>query len=265
MQFKLARRLAGETGGTPVSSTSDALRQVASSSLEVYLLGVVDFQSALILQERMVQEVSERRDTLGKLLLCEHPPILTIGREGSISHLRVDERELTSRRIDVRWLNRGGGCMIHAPGQLAAYPILPLDRLNFGLHEYRKGLEQAAIEVCREMRIPAFRDEKRPGVWCRTGRWAEVGIAVRSWVSYHGLFVNVATPTQLFDLIESRSAGEPDELTTLSAERHSTVSMHVVREALLRHLARELGYEEFHLYTGHPLLKRTRRRVHVHA
>jgi lipoyl(octanoyl) transferase len=172
---------------------------------------------------------------------------------------------LVSKCIEVRWLNRGGGCIVHAPGQLAAYPILPIDRLQIGLAEHRRRLEQSAINVCRELRIPAYRDNNKPGAWCRTGRFAEIGVAVRSWVTYHGLCVNVSTPAQLHELIDSSSGGELDEMTTLTAERHTAVSMHVVREGLVRQLAHQLGYDEFHLYTGHPLLTRTRRRVHVHA
>ena len=100
-----------------------------SDSLEVYLLGRVDFASAVELQERWVYEISGRRDRQGALFLCEHPPVVTIGRKGSRSQLLTDEQDLRSRLMDVHWLNRGGGALVHSPGQLAAYPIVPLDRL----------------------------------------------------------------------------------------------------------------------------------------
>lgn len=234
----------------------------ASSSLEVHLLGSVDFDAALFLQERLAYEISGRSDTLGGLLLCEHPPLVTIGREGSSSHLPAERRELTARNLDVRWLNRGGGCLVHAPGQLAAYPIVPLDRLGLGLVDYRTRLEDAVLDVCREMKIPAERHEQEPGVGCRNGQTAFVGIAVKSWVAYHGLFLNVCPNLDLLRLVQSNAEGR---ISSLAAQQRRGASMHAVRESLIRNLAARLNYESHHIYTGHPLLRRTRRRVSVYA
>ena len=110
------------------------------AALDVRLLGTVDFESALFLQERLVYDISGRDDLFGGLLLCEHPPLITVGRAGSRAHILVDQKELTASRLDVRWLNRGGGCLVHAPGQLAVYPVVPLDRLGLGVREYRAHL-----------------------------------------------------------------------------------------------------------------------------
>lgn len=234
-----------------------------SASLEVHLLGLVDFDSALLLQERLAYEVSGRCDTLGHLLICEHPPILTIGREGRQSHVLADEHELTARQIETRRLNRGGGCLLHAPGQLAVYPILPLDRLQMGLSEYRARLELSLLDICGELRLPAFRRADEPGGWCRCGQFAHLGIAVRSWVSMHGLFVNISPDMRLLRMVQPNQNGE--RVTSLAAERARTTSMHSVRESLIRNLAKRLGYEQFHLYTGHPLLTRKKKQVYVGA
>lgn len=244
----------------PENSNSSQSR---TSSLEVYLLGIVDFDSAMALQNRLVFDVSGRDDAQGALLLCEHPPLVTVGREGSQSDILADERELTSRQMDVRWLNRGGGCMVHALGQLAAYPILPLDRLGIGLADYRHRLEEAVIDVCCELRVPATRDDNDPGVWCRCGKFADIGVAVKSWVSYHGMFINVSPSMDLMRLVRPNLSD--GRVTSLSAQRLRKTSMHTVREAIVRRLVERLGYGRFHIYTGHPLLKRTRRPVHVPA
>src|SRR5687767_7528881 len=90
----------------------------ASHALEVRLLGLVDFEAALFLQERLVYEIGGRDDTQGHLLICEHPPLITVGREGSRGHILVEPRDLVARQMEVRWLSRGGGCVAHAPGQL---------------------------------------------------------------------------------------------------------------------------------------------------
>jgi lipoyl(octanoyl) transferase len=165
--------------------------------------------------------------------------------------------------IPVRWLNRGGGCLVHGPGQLAAYPILPLDRLGCGLADYRQRLEEAVIDLAREQHVPAYRRPGEPGVFSRLGQIAHVGAAVRAWVAYHGLYVNVDPAPDLLRLVYARPLGE--RTTSLTAVRGRLVSMNAVRESLIRHLVRRLGYTRFHIYTGHPLLRPQRQRVYVGA
>jgi lipoate-protein ligase B len=234
-----------------------------SDSLEVYLLGRVDFESAVQLQLRWAEEISGRTDRLGALFLCEHPPVVTIGREGNRTQLLADERELRSRLMELHWLNRGGGALVHAPGQLAAYPVVPLDRLGLGLADYRRALEQAMIETCIELQVDAARDPRTPGVFCRTGQLGWIASGVRNWITHQGLFLNVAPAMHLLRLVDR----DPDlpPTTSLSAARTRPVSMHATREHLVRHLVSQLGYEDWHLYTGHPLLTRTRKKVHVPA
>ncbi|MCH7990732.1 MAG: lipoyl(octanoyl) transferase LipB [Planctomycetes bacterium] len=246
-----------------LASTLTSTTQSASGSLDVYLLGVVDFDSALFLQERTLYDLAGRDDSNGVLIICEHPPMITVGREGSRSHILADSHELTSRQLDVRRLNRGGGCFVHAPGQLAIYPILPLDRLQLGLAEYRQLLEESLIDVCRDLKVPAFRREDESGVFCRCGQIGHIGIAVKSWTSYHGMFLNVSPMPELMRLVKSNRCGE--KVTTLSVQRQRVTPMHTVRESVIRNLSLRLGYEKSYLYTGHPLLRRTKRKAYAHA
>ncbi|MEO1996106.1 MAG: lipoyl(octanoyl) transferase, partial [Planctomycetaceae bacterium] len=227
---------------------------------DVHLLGCVDFESALFLQQRLVYEVRGRTDRYGGLLICEHPPVITVGREGSYAHFHVTEQELRSRQLAVKWLNRGGGCLSHAPGQLAIYPILPLDRLQIGLAEYRDHLELAVQACCDTLRIHTTRRPDVAGLWCRNGKFAHVGSAVKWWVSYHGVFLDVCTPPQFLDLVQT------DELNSRGASLASlnarALKMPTVRERLIHHVSRQFGYRDVHLHTGHPLLRRTRQPVH---
>src|SRR5438105_4236030 len=110
-------------------------RPTSRSLLQVHLLGCVPFEDVLSLQRRLVDRVENQRDE-SALIICEHPPIITVGRLGSRAHIHYDVDELHLRGWAVRWVNRGGGCVFHAPGQLAIYPILPLDRLGLKLHDY---------------------------------------------------------------------------------------------------------------------------------
>ncbi len=238
-----------------------SLANQASESLEVFLLGAVDFESSLRLQERFRDEVMQRQDRLGGLFVCEHPPIVTIGREGSQTQLCCDVSEFSKLGIDVRWLNRGGGAWVQCPGQLAVYPVIPLQRRGLGLAEYRKRLEQAVLDVCRELCVAAHRIDEEPGVFCKLGQLATVGVAVRSWVSSHGLTVNVRPDLSLVRQTRPNIRGL--RATSLEAVRQRPTVIPKVRESLIRNLAERLGYEQTHVYTHIPGLKRTRRRVVV--
>jgi lipoate-protein ligase B len=227
------------------------------AALEVYLLGLVDFDAALFLQERLMMDVAQGDDGRGVLLVCEHPPLITIGREGSRADLCCEREDLIARQIEVRWLNRGGGTLVHLPGQLALYPILPLAVRRMNLVDYRERLELAVLDACRELRVRAWRRSSRAGVFCRGGKVANIGVAVRSSVSSHGLFVNINPRTDALSLV--CSGDRP--ASSLASEHALPVAMSAARESLIRRLAARLEFPRYHLYTGHPLLRRTHRVV----
>ena len=141
--------------------------------------------------------------------------------------------------------------------------MVPLDRLGCGLVEYRARLELAVIGMCRELRVPAYRRVDKPGVWCRCGQFAFLGATVKSQVTHHGIFINVCPDLDVMRLVQSNGKGE--RVTSLSAQQMRPMAMHTVRESMIRNLAARLGYEQYHLYTGHPQLRRTKRRVYAPA
>lgn len=235
----------------------------SSAALEVYLLGTVDFDAALFLQDRLVDEISSRPDTLGALIICEHPPIVTIGQDGRITDLPVDTGDFTSRMMDVRRVNRDGGTLVHTPGQIAAYPILPLNRLECLYSDFRQKLLDAIIATCAEQRVPSEKFESPAGTVCRCGQLSWVGASVRDGVSNHGLFLNVSPVMDTVRLVHSTDG--QTKIASLSMQRMEPVPMHKVRESLMRQLSSQFGYEETHPYTGHPLLQRTWRKVMQNA
>jgi lipoate-protein ligase B len=232
-----------------------------SSALEVFLLGKVDFESAHALQSRLVDQIALRQDVHGMVLICEHPPSISIGREGSFADVLVERDELISRQMEVRWLGRGGGTMVHVPGQVAVYPLLPLDRLKLGLSGYRQKLEQSLCAVARDLDVEAERATSIPGATCRCGQFAFIGAGVRDWVTHGGMYVNVSVPTEALELVRWGDV----RVTSLATQRSRPTAMASVRESLIRNLAQSLGYDDYHLYTGHPLLHRTTRKVYVYA
>src|SRR5262245_29207576 len=128
---------------------SDRLPKI---TLQIYPLGMVDFEEMLALQRRLVFEVSGDR-SLGVLLICEHSPMISVGRQGSRTHIHFDQRELQLRGWDIRWVNRGGGCLLHMPGQWSIYPILPLDTLQIGLQKYLDRLHRILIDTARDCMV----------------------------------------------------------------------------------------------------------------
>lgn len=247
--------------------SSPASKSVAlpphAGTLEVHLVGLVDYASLLGLQEYLTYEISGRNNLSGILLLCEHPPLISVGREGRSSEILIDEEQRRLIEMPLHWISRGGGAYPHGPGQLALYLMLPLDRLNVGLSEFRQRFESSVCESCRELKVPAKRHPDSPGIWGRGGQLAFFGTSVRSWVTNHGLFLNVSISTDLLKMTTPNPNQE--RATSIQAQRIQPIQMPKLRESLIRTISNQFGYEMTDVSTGHPLLKRTTRRVAVHV
>lgn len=222
--------------------------------LEIYLLGTVDFLEMQQLQRRIVYEHGERPGAT--LLLCEHPPTISVGRSGSRAHIAADDEALRGLGIRVHWTNRGGGCNLHLPGQLAAYVIMSLPE-GLNLAGYLDRLHRSVIGVLEEFELGGSVRPEVPGVFLGASRVALVGVAVNRWIAYHGLTLNVGPYLDLFDLLDEPGIG-PSRLhqTSMESRRQRQAPMSRVREALIRHLEEGLGLERRHVYTGHPSIRR---------
>ena len=241
------------------SASSDSISD--SPSLEAHLLGMIDFEQCLALQQRLAERIGQRHDGQICLLLCEHPEIITVGRGGSPSDVEIHSGLLKSRQLKVRWVKRGGRCLVHTPGQLAVYPIVPLWWHRFTVGEYLERLETAVLGCLRELGLNVHTRPDGHGIWGRTGQLAAFGVSVCDWVTRHGAFINVSPSMGLFRLVET----DPEELTRMSclvAEHRKPVRMATVRADLIRRLAEAFDCDRYHLYTGHPLLRRSRQRQH---
>ncbi|MFO0888584.1 MAG: lipoyl(octanoyl) transferase LipB [Isosphaeraceae bacterium] len=226
----------------------------ASTPLEIYLLGLVDFLEVQQVQRRIVYEQGESPGAA--LLLCEHPPTISVGRAGSRSHIVPDNDTLRELGVRVHWVNRGGGCNLHVPGQLAAYLILPLsERLT--LAGYLDRLHRAVVELLADFDLQGSTRRDLPGVFLGQARVAMVGVAVNRWIAYHGLTLNVGPYLDLFDMLEEPGIGSsPLRQTSMESRRQRPASMSRVRESLIRHIERVMGLERHHVYTSHPLIRR---------
>jgi lipoyl(octanoyl) transferase len=182
--------------------------------------------------------------------------VVVVGREGSRLHLNYDESEIETRfGISTRFVGRGGGAVLHAPGQLAVYPIVPLAQLGVSVGEHLDRLQGAIGEALAELGYATEVRAGRRGLWGRSGRLVVIGAAVRRGVSSHGAFVQALPPGPL----AARMEGGPDgawRLGSLVAERSSPVRMGGLREAIVRRFVAAWGGGPMHLFTSHPALVR---------
>jgi lipoyl(octanoyl) transferase len=200
----------------PSGSTPDAGPIVAS------WLGRMDYHEALELQKRLVTERAAGR-TGDRLLLLEHPPVLTLGRSADPSHIRADAATLAARGIEVIRVERGGEVTYHGPGQLVAYPILALSARGLLVRPLVRALEAALVATCAAYGVAAARREGHPGCWCDPDgadprKIGALGLRIERGVSYHGVALNVSLDLADFELIDA--CGMPGVASTsIAAER----------------------------------------------
>lgn len=237
----------------------------ADFAIQFHLLGSVSLDDCVALQRWLVYEIGGTDDGRMIVLLCEHPWSISMGRRGSRAHVRMTPEQLRARQWDVRWLSRGGGCLLHGPGQLAIYPIVSLAWHGWTVGEYLNRLRAAMIAMLGDLRIAAECRTSDDGVWGRTGQLVACGVAVRHDITSHGLFVNVGPNMLHFpfvDVVDPRQTrpGQKSTMGSLAAEGRRALSMSQVRAAVIPRLADSLGTHRYHLITGHPWLVRHRER-----
>jgi lipoate-protein ligase B len=135
------------------------------------------------------------------LVLVEHPPVVTLGRKKADNKLPVSEDYLRSRGIELFEVERGGGVTFHGPGQLVGYPIFDLQRHKLDLHWYLRQVEEALIRTLAAYDIVAERNVGFTGVWTGGRKIASIGVHARSWVTWHGFALNVATDLSYFNVM----------------------------------------------------------------
>ncbi|NNM85072.1 MAG: lipoyl(octanoyl) transferase LipB [Phycisphaerales bacterium] len=191
--------------------------------LPVFDGGLVEYAAALERQLDLHARVLQGQYPHGAMLLLEHPAVITIGRHpGAEKHLLAAPELLAARGVAVQDTDRGGDITFHGPGQLVAYPIIPLNSYGMGLHDYMRFLEQVVIDLLASFKVQGHRHEGATGVWVGGAERAEaakicaMGIKLRRWVSFHGLALNVTTDLSYFDLINPCGLGRP--VTSLAKE-----------------------------------------------
>jgi lipoyl(octanoyl) transferase len=231
--------------------SSDAVAQAAAISdpapspapgprvLDVRRLGRVAYGDGLALQERLVTERQAGRipDTL---LLLEHDPVFTLGRNARAEHVLFPEGELRARGFEVFETGRGGDVTYHGPGQVVGYPILNLAPDRCDVHRYVRDIEEVLIRTCRDHGVTAGRVPGMTGAWVGEQKIGAIGVRIARWVTSHGFAFNVAGDLAPFGLIVPcglRGRG----VTSLERLLGRPVSQDGVMDRLAAHLAAVFG------------------------
>jgi lipoyl(octanoyl) transferase len=173
--------------------------------INVLYLGRVDYSIALELQQTLVRLVKEGRIT-HTLLLLEHPPVITLGRNAGAENIVASREFLSANGVELHETDRGGDVTFHGPGQLVGYPIFDLRDFEprIGAVDFVRKLEEVLIRTCGDLGVVTERIPRLTGVWTQNdppGKIAAVGVHISRAVTSHGFALNVNTNLDYFKLI----------------------------------------------------------------
>jgi lipoate-protein ligase B len=202
--------------------------------LDVRRLGRTRYEDAYRLQQELVAGRVEGRipDTL---VLTEHEPVITIGRGSR-------KEDVAGIALPVFEVERGGEATWHGPGQVVAYPILHLGEGRRDLHRYLRDLEEVVIRVLGEFQVEGRREPGKTGVWIGARKVCSIGVAVRRWVTFHGLALNVHNDPGAF--LGFQPCGLDPQVMTRLADHADLPPANILIEVLLiKHFVEVFGFE----------------------
>lgn len=227
-------------------------------------LGTISYQAAWDYQTQRLKEVIENKLKNRKLpadsplrvnakhylLFCEHPPVYTLGKSGSMEHLLLNDEQLEEQGFEFFKINRGGDITYHGLGQVVAYPIFDLDGFFTDVHKYVRYLEEVIIRTLAEYGIEGIRMEGFTGVWLAPKdnlpkrKICAIGVHLSRWVTMHGFAFNVNSNLSHFKNIIPCGIDDGDkDVTSLEQELGRKISMEEIKDKLKQHFAALFGFE----------------------
>lgn len=212
--------------------------------VEVIDVGLIPYKEAWELQTELHRQLVENKRAgypepqRHYFLLCEHPPVFTLGKSGSEDNLRINEEERNDYQIEYFKINRGGDITFHGPGQLVGYPILDLDLIFTDVHKYVRSLEEVIIRTLNNYRIIGSRNDRYTGVWVKNDKALHedrkicaIGVHLSRWVTMHGFAFNVNTDLSFFDHIIPCGIVDPNKsVCSLSSLLGKDVDLQKIKE-----------------------------------
>jgi len=234
--------------------------------IAVVQLGCIDYAAGLRIQQQLVE--LRKTEAIGDvLLLLEHAPVITLGRNGKAANVLLPAEQLALRGVDVFECDRGGDVTFHGPGQLVGYPIFDLrgfaapdgKRKTLGAVDYIRRLEEVLIRTCADFSIPTKRVTGLTGAWTETepeAKIAAIGVHISRFVTSHGFALNVNTDLNFFNLIVPCGiASKP--VTSLQKELGREVDLSAVAESVARNFGSVFSSEVLWVETLDALLGNT--------
>lgn len=227
-------------------------------------LGLISYREAWDYQARQQRAIIDRklanrqRSKEGRplepsghrLIFCEHPPVYTLGKSGSMDHLLLNETELEQQGFEFFKINRGGDITYHGPGQIVGYPLFDLDEFFTDVHRYVRYLEEAVIRTIAEYGLAGQRVDGYTGVWLQATeelperKICAIGVHLSRWVTLHGFAFNVNTDLSHFDHIVPCGIADKDKaVTSLARELGRPMPIEAVKSKLKAHFAGLFGYQ----------------------
>ena len=211
-------------------------------------LGLVEYGDAWELQKRIVA-ARKAGAVPDVLLLCRHPHVITLGRNGKLENLRASDHVLRQMNVTFLEIDRGGDITYHGPGQLVGYPIVNLAEIRRDVAWYLRSLEEAMMRATAEFGIATRRVNGRTGVWVDVlsgaggeEKLAAIGVHLSRWVTSHGFAYNVSTDLRYFDLIVPCGIADK-RATSLEKLLGRNVKMEEVSPRIAAHLGELLSLD----------------------
>jgi lipoyl(octanoyl) transferase len=221
-------------------------------------LGLIGYEESLTLQQRLV--AARKADAIEDVLLfCEHPHVITLGRNGKRQNLLVSEHVLRQKGVEFFETSRGGDITYHGPGQMVGYPVLNLGAIRRDVVWYVRMLEEAMIRTTAEFGITAKRVGGKTGIWVEVAedgsslatrhsplatseKLGAIGVHISRWVTSHGFAYNVSTDLRFFDLIVPCGIAD-GKATSLEKLLGRSVQQSEVAPRIAKHLGELFGLE----------------------
>jgi lipoate-protein ligase B len=193
-------------------------------------LGTSHYEDAWDLQKQL-QSKRISGQINDQLILVEHPPVYTLGKNSPKEHLLIKESE----NISIIQTDRGGDITFHGPGQLVGYPILDLNQYKKSVSWYMRELEQLIIDVLKEYDIIAGRKKGLTGAWVRDKKIGALGVRISKWVTMHGFSLNIDPDLQYYQGIIPCGISEYGITSMANLLGENVPSMADIKETLVRH------------------------------
>jgi len=222
----------------------------------VFDLGLVNFNDSWSIQRDIFNKVKNGKLT-SALVLCQHYPVITLGRSAKRKNILISDDKLNSLGIPVYEVERGGDVTYHGPGQIIAYPIFNLNLLKKDIHLFLRQLEEITINLLREFKIEAKRNPGYTGVWVdqlknnnpklSLKKIASIGIAIRNWITFHGLSINI----KKFDLGKYsliKPCGLEIEVTSIESILGRDIEIALIKQKLRQKFKSFFGHKTSAFY-----------------